>query len=119
MKKTVRLSERDLTRLVKKVINEGTNDEGKYAKKIMKMINDFHMTCYSAVEDVYYEYNEINNKLESNSRLNDILFNFMHYMVGDIKSALEKDNNEMVEDSLAELQDIIDNSSSEEDEEDF
>jgi hypothetical protein len=117
MKKIIRLTERDLTRLVKRVIKEGTNDEVLYAKKIMKMINDFHMTCYSAVEDVYYEYDEINNKLESNSRLNDILGNFMHYMVGDVRRAL--DNNKMVEDSLADLQDIIDNSSSEEDEEDF
>jgi hypothetical protein len=121
MKRTIRLTERDLTRLVKRIIKEGTSDEVLYAEKIMKMIDNFHMTCYSAVEDVYNEYDEIIGELESNSfsRLNDILGNFMHYMVGDVRRALETDNNKMVEDSLADLQDIIDNSSSEENEEDF
>ena len=90
MKKIVRLTESDLIRLVKKVINEGTNDDVLYAKKIMSMIDNFHMTCYKAVEDVHDEYYEILGELESNdeirsfSRLNDILGNFIHYMVGEL-----------------------------------
>ena len=115
MKKIVRLTESDLTRLVKKVINEDTNDDVLYAKKILLMIENFHMTCYRAVEDVHDEYDEILRELESNdkirlySRLNHILTSFMHYMVGDVHRALETDNNKIVEASLNELGDIIDN----------
>ena len=125
MKKIVRLTESDLTRLVKKVINKGTNDDVFYAKKIMLMIDNFHITCDSAVKDVTKEYDEIIRELESDEKilshsrsyslLNDILGNFMHYMVGEVQSTLESDN-EMVDKSYRQLRDIIKNHSSEEDE---
>lgn len=97
MKKIIRLTERDLTRLVKRVINENKESVTDYEEVMNELLSDFVYEIKEKIKEFEKAFNVVGNVLEYNKDLDDDnrkeLFDMLRhysYQIEKVKDVVDK-----------------------------